>query len=168
MTEGFEHNLIAYNKLKYAQAGRKEGRCILCGIRDGDTGIESLEIYRGEHFIITMNLYPYNPGHVMLFPLRHLEDVRELTSEEWDEYIRFQSLIMDVLEELFNTSSFNSGVNIGPDSGASIPHLHFHIVPRYRNELGVVEILAGAKILVEDPKITRSKLRKKIEEHLEK
>ena len=132
--------------------------CILCAIAAGEPAVRNLDVARTELFVVTLNLYPYNPGHIMTFPVRHIEDVREYDDAEWAELRRLENVALDVLTEIYEPAGFNVGYNLGPAGGASIAHLHLHIVPRYPNELGVVDILSGSKILIEDPNITREKL----------
>jgi ATP adenylyltransferase len=95
----------------------------------------------------------------MIFPNRHVIDPRELTDEEVNELNQLQNLTLDVLEEVYQPKGFTVGYNIREASGASILHLHLHIVPRYYNELGFLDIIGGSKIIVEDPKETQEKLK---------
>jgi len=111
--------------------------------------------------IVSLNLYPYNPGHVMIFPMRHLTDIRDLTDEEIMEMHRLQGKVMAVLESVYGPSGFNIGYNVGETSEASIEHIHCHVVPRHRNEIGLLEMISqGVRVLVEDPLDTLEKLRK--------
>jgi len=155
----FRANLFTPGKKAYI-AGRGEGGCILCGIAGGDARVVNLEVGRADGFIVTLNLYPYNPGHVMIFPACHVEDPRELSSAEHAALARLQNITLDVLGREYAPAGFNVGYNLGAAGGASIAHLHLHVVPRFKNELGVVDILSGAKILIEDPGETQSRLRR--------
>lgn len=96
----------------------------------------------------------------MVFPNRHIEDLAELSSEELMEMHRWTVLSMSILKKLYHSQRFNVGYNLGEAAGASIKHLHLHIVPRYKNELGFVDIIAGSKIFVEDPARAMIKLKK--------
>ncbi|MDD3628073.1 MAG: HIT domain-containing protein [bacterium] len=158
----FTKNLIVKDKLRYAKGEKPDVGCILCSIRDNDPRVQSLEIYRSQSFLITLNLFPYNPGHVMIFPIRHIVDVRDFTDSEWLELKKLQNTVLTLLNKEYGAESFNIGVNQGEFSGASIEHIHYHLVPRYKNEIGIVEILSGTKILVESPDKTVEKLRKSI------
>lgn len=154
-------NLFVPGKTEYVKrrADGAPGPCILCDIARGAGDVVNLEVARDEDFIITLNLYPYNPGHVMLFPARHVEDPRALDAEEHAHLAKLQNLTLEVLEAEYNPAGFNVGYNVGAAAGASIAHLHLHVVPRYPRELGVMEILSGAKIIIEDPAKTRARLR---------
>jgi ATP adenylyltransferase len=143
-------NLFIPGKMKYAKGERRANvECILCAIVED----------RSELFVVTLNLYPYSPGHLMVFPKRHITDPRMLNGQEIPELHEVQSLCMDVLEKVYEPHGLNLGYNIGEASGASIGHLHLHIVPRYRHETGFIDILAGTKIIVEDPNISLAKVR---------
>jgi ATP adenylyltransferase len=76
-------NLFVPGKTEYVEkrAGLPPGRCILCDVARGKGDVANLELARDNDFIITLNLYPYNPGHVMIFPARHVEDPRELDAD---------------------------------------------------------------------------------------
>jgi len=140
--------------------GAEEEKCILCAVRDRDPDVAKLDVYRAEGFIVTVNLYPYNPGHIMIFPERHITDLRELTSEEEMAFIRIRNKSMDIIESLYHCEGFNIGFNVGKASGASIEHLHLHMVPRNWGELGFMDIIGGAKIYIENPVETVKKLKK--------
>ncbi len=163
-------NLFVPGKTEYVKnrTGRPPGRCILCDVVRGEGDVVNLELVRDEGFVITLNLYPYNPGHVMVFPARHVEDPRELDADEHARLAQLQNLTLDVLSAEYEPGGFNVGYNVGVAAGASIAHLHLHIVPRYPRELGVVDVLSGAKIVIEDPTETRRRLRPAFEKALEK
>jgi ATP adenylyltransferase len=163
-------NLFVPGKTEYVKnrAHRPPGQCILCDVARGEGDVVSLELVRDNGFIITLNLYPYNPGHVMVFPARHVEDPRELDEEELSHLARLQNLTLDVLTAEYAPGGFNVGYNIGVAAGASIGHLHLHVVPRYPRELGFLDILSGAKIVIEDPNETRRRLRPAFEQAIAK
>jgi ATP adenylyltransferase len=163
-------NLFVPGKTEYVKkkAARPPGQCILCDVVRGVGDVVNLEIARDGDFIITLNLYPYNPGHVMIFAARHVEDPRELDRDEHAQLARLQNLALDVLTAEYSPAGFNVGYNVGAAAGASIPHLHLHVVPRYPRELGVVDILSGAKIVIEDPVKTRRRLRAAFADALKK
>lgn len=153
-------NLFIPNKTKYVRRVKKEGECILCSVVNKEKGIINLEIFRSENMFITANLYPYNPGHIMIVPIRHITDIRDMSQKEILEMIKLQNISLDILEKVYNPSGFNIGYNIGSCSGASIPHIHLHIVPRFKNELGYIDILTGSRIIIDDPKKMVRRLRK--------
>lgn len=152
------NNLFTCNKLEYAKGKRPNVDCILCAISDRNCSVVDLTIYETDLSLISINLYPYNTGHIMIFPKRHITDIRQFTEEEEKDVNKLTLISMDILEEVYSPSGFNVGYNIGENAGASIPHLHRHIIPRYINEIGVIDIIGGAKIIVEDPTVTKEKL----------
>jgi ATP adenylyltransferase len=156
----FNGNLFVPGKLPYVRKGdRPAVDCILCAVLSNDNRVRNLLLWHGNGFAISLNMYPYNPGHLMVFPERHLCDIRDMTAEEVQQEASTRKLAMQALDEVYQPQGYNLGYNIGKASGASIEHLHMHIVPRYSNELGVVDILSGDKIIIEDPIETRDKLR---------
>lgn len=135
--------------------------CILCAIRDGNPDVKSFEVARRDGFIISVNLYPFNPGHLMIFPARHVEDPGGLTDEEALSLHRLLAETLKILKSEFGPDGFNVGYNLGHGSGASIPHLHLHIIPRYNNEVGFTDVLAGTRLVVSDPVEIRDRIRQR-------
>ncbi len=152
-----------FEKMAYIKGGRPVG-CILCLIRDNSPDVVNLTVYRSAHFIAAVNLYPYNPGHIMVFPRRHLLDIREYTKEEEEDLSKVNRLILDALDRTHTPRAYNIGYNMGPVAGASIDHIHLHIIPRYPRETGIADLLAGKRVLVEDPQETTERIRNAIQE----
>ncbi|MCL1865718.1 MAG: HIT domain-containing protein [Spirochaetes bacterium] len=148
-------------KIKYVKGDRPAVECILCAIRDNDPLVKNLIIHSTEKFIIAVNLFPFNPGHLMIFPKRHICQINELTNEEAVELHELLAKTITILDEEFKPSGYNVGYNIGEGSGASIPHLHQHIVPRYPNEVGFLDVLSGTRVIVNNPVDTMERLKKK-------
>jgi len=154
--------LFNFNKMAYLKGKRPQG-CILCLIRDGSQDVENLVVYQTELFMVSLNLYPYNPGHLLVFPKRHIVDIRQYTEEEKAELDALVPACLDVLDTFGNPSAYNIGYNMGLSAGASIEHLHLHIIPRYPREIGIVELIGGSRVLVQDPKDTYAKLKELFE-----
>ncbi len=138
-----------FEKLGYLKGGRPDG-CILCLVRDGSADVESLVVHRTELSMVSLNLYPYNPGHLLVFPRRHVQDIRQLSAEEQADMDMLSRLSLDVLDKTHGPAAYNIGYNMGVVAGASIDHLHLHIIPRYPREIGITELLAGKRVLVQD------------------
>jgi ATP adenylyltransferase len=149
---------FSFDKMSYVR-GRKPQGCILCLIRDRNPELVDLSFVRNEFFIASVNLYPYNPGHLLVYPQRHLEDVRELTPDEERVFSELQRYLLDLLDREYSPRGYNIGFNMGGAAGASIDHLHLHIIPRYTREIGIAELIAGKRALVEDPRRTAERLR---------
>ena len=150
-----------FNKMEYVRGPRPEG-CILCLIRDRSPSVVDLTVYSDDLFAVSVNLYPYNPGHVMIFPIRHLTDIREMTPKEDLRLSELTRRFMDVLDHTHSPSGFNVGYNMGAPAGASIDHLHLHVIPRYPREVGIADLVAGKRVLIEDPRTTRTRLREAV------
>ena len=157
----FNKFLFNFNKLKYVKGERPDVSCILCAIRDHSPEVNVLEVYRTERFIVSVNLYPFNPGHLLLFPARHIEEPCDLSDSEALEMHHLTVVSISILREEFDPSGFNTGVNIGKSSGGSISHLHQHILPRYENEIGFIDVISGTRPVVADPVEIMEKLKKR-------
>ncbi|HWR10965.1 MAG TPA: HIT domain-containing protein [Rectinemataceae bacterium] len=139
-----------FNKMGYLK-GKKRHGCTLCQIRDGSEEVERLIVYENAHLIVSINLYPYNPGHLIIFPKRHLTDIRDMNEEEKIEMDKIVDRCLDILDEVYGPAGYNIGYNLGLAAGGSIEHLHLHIIPRYKNEIGIAELIGGKKVLVQNP-----------------
>ncbi|MBN2874771.1 MAG: HIT domain-containing protein [Spirochaetales bacterium] len=147
-----------FEKLGYLKGNKPDG-CILCLVRDGSPDVESLLVYQTALSMVTLNLYPYNPGHLLVFPRRHVCDIRELSPDERGDIDVLSRLCLDVLDRTHGPAAYNIGYNMGLVAGASIDHLHLHIIPRYPREIGITELLAGKRVLVQDPLETQRALK---------
>ncbi len=151
--------LFNTEKIRYVKGDKPHVDCILCAIRDKNPAVTGLTVFKNEKFIIAMNLFPFNPGHLMIFPLRHVTDIADLTEDEAVEMHRLLVKSVKILNEEFSPSGYNIGYNLGEGSGASIKHIHQHIVPRYSNEVGFLDVLSGTRVIVSDPCSVMMKLR---------
>ncbi|MBI5116456.1 HIT domain-containing protein [Candidatus Poribacteria bacterium] len=147
------------SKMSYVKGKRPQVDCILCAVCHKDRKVTKLEVHRTKHWVVSANLHPYTAGHMLLFPCRHIADVRQLLENEVSEMIAVQKLCLDVLDAAYKPAGYNIGFNIGRPAGASIEHLHLHIVPRYPNEAGFLDILSETRSIVESPKQTVKTLR---------
>ena len=153
-----EKNHVVRDKLAYARGERPPVDCILCAVVQDDPRVDNLIVHRSERFFVTMNLYPYNAGHLMIVPRRHCVDPRELDETEALALHRLQSLVLEVLDQVYHPGGYNIGYNVGDCSGASIDHLHLQIVPRYPREVGFFDIFSDSRVIVEEPAVTRKRL----------
>jgi ATP adenylyltransferase len=155
----FKDWLQALGKLDYVQGkSRPQIDCILCGVRDDDDRVVLLKIYHDDLLFISLNLYPYNPGHLMVVPNRHIIKYIDLTKEEIIHISRTIQGLQILLDDLYHPLGYNIGMNQGKIAGASIEHLHFHIVPRYGAELGYIDIVGKTRVLPEGLESVRKKL----------
>jgi ATP adenylyltransferase len=148
-----------FEKMKYLKGEKPEG-CALCLIREKSPEVPDLTVFRDELVEVSLNLYPYNPGHLMVFPLRHVTDIRDLESAEQAAMNKALHKALDVVDSVYSPQGYNIGFNMGRAAGASIEHIHLHLIPRYPGEIGIAELLAGKRVMVEDLFTSRDRLRK--------
>ena len=107
-----------------------------------------------------MNLYPYNSGHLMIVPYRHVADLTDLSDDEASELINLSKKMISALRQVSHPDGFNVGSNIGRTAGAGIDtHVHFHVVPRWNGDTNFMPVLADTKLISEDMTDTYHKLR---------
>ncbi len=120
---------------------------------------EALILARGRSVYAVLNLYPYNPGHLMVVPYRHVADYTELTVEETTELARFTQRAMSVVRSVSGAHGFNIGMNQGVIAGAGIAaHLHQHVVPRWGGDANFMPVVGHTKVLPQLLGQTRSLL----------
>ncbi|MFW9821406.1 MAG: HIT domain-containing protein [Candidatus Thorarchaeota archaeon] len=157
----------ALGKLDYVQGkARPKVDCILCAVRDNDERVEILKIYEDDICFVVLNLYPYNPAHLMIVTQRHLTKFLELTKKEIIHINRAIQGIQMLLDHLYNPKGYNIGINQGRDAGGSIEHLHFHIIPRYGAELGFIDIIGKTRVLPEGLNAVKKKLDENVHKYL--
>ncbi len=144
-------NLFSAKKIKYALGDRPKVDCILCGVKEKNPIVDNLVIAETEFSIVSVNLYPYNPGHLIIFPKRHVLNLIEFSDEEALDIHRLTVKAVRIFSEKWRVQGFNIGYNMGKNSGGSIPHLHEHIVPRFPNESGFLDVLAETRVVIYDP-----------------
>jgi ATP adenylyltransferase len=163
----FRDWLQAVGKLAYVQGkDRPQVKCILCAIRDNDERVTSLKVYEDQIVFVCLNLYPYNPGHLMVVLNRHVFQFTDLTRMEVEHTFRTIQGLQRLLEALYKPHGFNIGMNQGKTAGGSIDHIHFHIVPRYNGELGYIDIVGETRVVPEGISSVREKISKNIKEFL--
>lgn len=107
---------------------------------------EALIIARGEHCFAVLNLYPYNPGHLLICPYAHVANYVDLTAEQRAEFGEMTATAVRVLQQVSQPAGFNMGMNQGEVAGAGIAaHLHQHIVPRWSGDANFFPIIAETK-----------------------
>lgn len=130
--------------------GEKEEGCIFCTKPGADEDRQNLILYRGEHCFVIMNKYPYNNGHLMVVPYRHLASFELLEDAESLEMMNTLASSIRVLRETIQPEGFNVGMNLGKIAGAGIDgHLHIHVVPRWAADTNFMPVVAETKVLSE-------------------
>ncbi len=134
--------------------------CPFCRVLDSEQADEdTLVVARGELVFAILNLYPYNPGHLMVLPYRHVADYTELTPGETVAAAEFTQRAMRVIRSVSAPHGFNIGLNQGPVAGAGIAaHLHQHVVPRWGGDSNFMPVIGHTKVLPQLLGDTRSML----------
>jgi ATP adenylyltransferase len=161
--DGFDR-LWTPHRMAYIQGDDKPAddaagrQCPFCRAPQG-TDEDGLIVARGRFSYVVLNLYPYNTGHVMVCPYRHVSLYTGLTPEETTEFSTLTQTAMRVLEEVSGCQGFNIGMNQGVAGGAGIAaHLHQHVVPRWGGDANFMPIIARTKALPELLGDTRRRL----------
>ncbi len=149
-------------RIKYIQMEKPEG-CILCEKPGQNNDVQNYILYRGSKNFIMMNSYPYNPGHLMVAPYRHVASLDELTDDERNEHFEIVSRSIRLLRQVFSPGGFNIGINMGKVAGAGIDeHVHTHIVPRWQGDTNFMPVVSSVRVVPEALAETYQKLRAKL------
>jgi ATP adenylyltransferase len=147
-------------RMKYILAGKKEQGCIFCpgGDRTGDA--ERLIVSVGQRSLVMMNRFPYNNGHLLVAPLRHVPGLDLLDEQEMLDLLLMVRRSVEVLKKVMKPEGFNVGLNLGRVAGAGVEeHLHFHVVPRWNGDTNFMTILDDVRVIPEHLQRTYEKLR---------
>jgi ATP adenylyltransferase len=134
-------------RMAYIKGEGKDGGCAFCRIPTLSDE-EGLVVARGEHCYVVLNLYPYNAGHVMVVPFRHVSTYDEIDAAETEEFGALTKSAMRTLRAASGAQGFNIGMNQGSVAGAGIEeHLHQHVVPRWGGDTNFMPVVARTKVL---------------------
>lgn len=138
---------IVYIKGENKPATGDVADCPFCQIPEmGDS--EGLIVHRGEVAYVVLNLYPYNAGHILVCPFRHVADYTDLTDEETAEIASLTKVSMEVVRSVTQPHGFNIGINQGTVAGAGIAaHLHQHVVPRWGGDANFLPVIGQTKTM---------------------
>ena len=150
-------------RMGYVSAEQPEG-CIFCTKPAAENDEDNQIVYRGDLICIMLNTYPYNTGHVMVAPLRHVADPLDLTPQESSELLYGIRVAIEVLRASLHPEGFNIGVNVGQVAGAGYAeHLHVHVVPRWGGDTNFMAVTADTRVVPEALADTYQKLRDAVE-----
>ncbi|MFC1990686.1 HIT domain-containing protein [Chloroflexota bacterium] len=148
-------------RIRYIEMEKPEG-CILCEKPEESKDTENYILYRGDKNFIILNSYPYNPGHLMVAPYRHVAGLDELAEDERNEHFKIVGRSVGILRQVFNPGGFNIGINMGRVAGTGIDdHVHTHIVPRWQGDTNFMPVLSDVRVLPEALAETYEKLKGK-------
>ncbi|MBA7610960.1 AP-4-A phosphorylase [subsurface metagenome] len=146
-------------RMEYIRAPETADGCIFCDKPAAGDDWENLIVYRGQHAFVMMNLYPYNNGHVLIAPYRHVSEFDDLEPPVQLEMLDLVSRAMAIMRREMQAGGFNFGANIGAAAGAGIePHIHLHVVPRWSGDTNFMPVIGGTKVQVQSLRETRDLL----------
>ena len=132
--------------------------CIFCNLTE--PGRDELILVRGRVSFVILNLYPYNNGHLMVVPQRHVANLASTTEEERAELMRLTRHAEIAVNEAYSPQGINMGINLGRPAGAGVlDHLHVHVVPRWNGDTNFMTVIGEVRVLPEDLATTAKKLR---------
>ena len=146
-------------RLDYVAAGGQKAGCIFC---EASRPPESkpLVVFEGGACYVILNLYPYNNGHLMVVPHRHVATLGGLTSDEMNEVGRLTQRCETALTEIYQPHGFNVGINLGTPAGAGVlGHVHVHVVPRWSGDTNFMTVVGDMRVLPEDLGASAARLR---------
>ena len=145
-----------------AASGESSSGCVFC---DALGRNDPLILYRGTHCFVILNLYPYNNGHLMVVPLRHIARLADARPEELSELMALTRTAEMALAEAYAPHGLNMGLNLGKPAGAGVlDHLHIHVVPRWNGDTNFMPVVGQTRVLPELLEETDARLRPRFEE----
>jgi len=151
-------NLWAPWRLEYVRGEQPSG-CVLCAKSGEADDSAALVLARGAHVYVVLNLYPYNPGHLMVVPYRHVAGLEDLTTLESIEAQAMLATAIRTIRGCMQPGGFNVGLNLGSAAGAGIPdHLHWQLVPRWAGDVNFMPLLADVRVMPQHMQTTWKQL----------
>lgn len=137
----------------------KSGECIFCAKPTENADKKNYIYERRELVFGVLNRFPYNSGHLMIAPYRHVVSFADLRDDEWRGILELLRDTMKVLNDLMHPEGFNLGFNVGKASGAGYEHLHLHVVPRWSGDTNFMPVLSDTKVIPEHLEETFRRIR---------
>lgn len=148
------------DRLKYLRRAANPQECVFCEARDQGIKPESLCIYKDDHAMVILNKYPYNTGHLLVLPARHVGRLEDLSAEDYQQMMLVLKKSVGILEQVYQCTGVNVGMNYGQVAGAGIPgHMHWHVIPRWAGDTNFFPLIAETKVVPETLEQTFAKLR---------
>jgi ATP adenylyltransferase len=146
-------------RLAYITGKASAEGCVFCAALS-EPDDESLIVHRGRGCFVILNLFPYNNGHLMVIPNRHIASLGAATAGERAELIELTAAAEAALTEVYQPHGLNMGINLGKPAGAGIlDHVHLHVVPRWNGDTNFMTVIGQTRVLPEELLETAAKLR---------
>ena len=146
-------------RLAYVTGAAKSADCVFCAALTG-TDADPLIVFRGSSAFVILNLFPYNNGHLMVVPNRHIASLVDATPDELTEMMALTRRAEIALREAFAPQGMNMGLNLGKAAGAGIlEHLHLHVIPRWAGDTNFMTVVGETRVLPQELPVTAEKLR---------
>ncbi|MEO6239055.1 MAG: HIT domain-containing protein [Vicinamibacterales bacterium] len=146
-------------RLAYINGGSAPGGCVFCAALT-DPAAAPLILHRGRTCFVILNLFPYNNGHLMVIPVRHLGSLCAATVEERGELMELTAHAEAALTEAYAPHGLNMGINLGQPAGAGVlDHVHLHVVPRWSGDTNFMTVVGQTRVLPESIEDTAARLR---------
>ena len=129
--------------------------CIFCAQSEDDERISKLQVFEDDFLMVELNIFPYNTGHLMVVPRRHVNSLTELTDEERNRLFKMVERVEELIEKVREPAGMDIGINLGKAAGESIQHLHVQLVPIYEKDRGFMETSLDTKVMKESLKDTQ-------------
>lgn len=133
--------------MKNVKSLNKKKKCFLCEAWASRNDKAHHVLLRTPAVLVMLNRYPYNNGHIMIAPGRHVEDISEMSDHELQEMSKNLQRMICVLKKVMNPHGFNTGMNLGLVSGAGEKHVHMHVVPRWYGDTNFMPICSSTKVI---------------------
>jgi len=138
----------------------KEKGCVFCNRVEAKDSFKNLILHRGETAFVILNKFPYNAGHAMVVPKRHIGQLERLTSRESTEFFDLTRRTVAVIKKALKPNALNLGMNLGRCAGAGIPgHLHMHVVPRWSGDTNFMPVIGKTHVVSVPLELVYEKIR---------
>jgi len=146
-------------RMEYVSSDNRGGKCIFCPGHERGEDEKRLILCMSRQSIVLMNRFPYNNGHLLIAPLRHVSTLDALVPEERLELMAMVERSIEALRKVMNPEGFNVGLNIGKAAGAGVEdHIHFHVVPRWNGDTNFMTVSGEVRVIPEHIQDTYRKL----------
>jgi ATP adenylyltransferase len=146
-------------RMGYILAENKADGCIFCPGTDRSADQDRLILHVGPRTMVVMNRFPYNNGHLLVAPVRHVSSLERLNQDETLGLLLMVRKSIEILKQVMKPDGFNVGLNLGHVAGAGMEnHMHFHIVPRWKGDTNFMTVIEDVRVIPEHIKATYAKL----------